>query len=53
MLLPSESAADYEANVQTWLATLAPNSSGEAQLGSHVADLSFRLQRLVRLEQKH
>ena len=53
VLLPSEKAEDYEANLNSWLSTLRPESPVEAQVVTRISDASFRLERLSRLEQKH
>lgn len=43
VLLPSESAEDYQAVVSAWTETLKPGSPGEAKVVARVADLNFRL----------
>lgn len=53
VLLPSETREQYEANLSDWTATLRPASPGEGQCVARVADLSFRLGRLQRLEDRH
>lgn len=53
VLLPSETTADYQANITAWAATLQPSSPGEVELVARVADLNFRLRRLRRLEDRH
>lgn len=53
VLLPSERPADYQANLESWVETLKPGSPGELDCVTRVADLSFRLRRLQRLEDRH
>jgi hypothetical protein len=53
VLLPSESREDYQSNLAGWVETLKPASPGEAQITARIADLSFRQQRLQRLEDRH
>jgi hypothetical protein len=52
VLLPSERAQDYEANLNGWLMTLVPRSPGEGQLVARVADVGWRMGRLSRLEER-
>jgi hypothetical protein len=51
--LPSETQQDYEANLTGWVNTLQPSSPGEGESVARIADLSFRLRRLQRLEETH
>jgi hypothetical protein len=53
VLLPSETAEDYQANVTAWAETLKPTNPGEAEVVTRVADLVFRQRRLQRLEDRH
>jgi hypothetical protein len=52
VLLPSERAQDYEANLNSWFLTLVPRSPGEGQLVARVADVGWRMGRLSRLEER-
>lgn len=52
VLLPSERAADYEANLTDWFETLVPRSRGEGQLVIRTADVAWRMGRLSRLEER-
>jgi hypothetical protein len=52
LLLPDETVDSYQATLSAWMETLAPTTEGEATLVAGVADLSFRLQRLQRVEER-
>jgi len=52
VLLPSERQEDYQATAQSWLDTLRPTSPAETTMVLTLADLSFRTDRLARLEEK-
>jgi len=52
VLLPSERQEDYRATAQSWLDTLRPTSPAETTMVLTLADLSFRTDRLARLEEK-
>jgi hypothetical protein len=52
VLLPSERAEDYEANLQAWFVALLPRTPGEGQLAARVADVGFRMHRLSRLKER-
>jgi hypothetical protein len=50
VLLPTENAAGYQEMADSWFTSLNPSSPAEATAVSELADLSFRLDRLRRLE---
>jgi hypothetical protein len=52
VLLPHESIETYRANLDAWSLTLGARTPGEAQVVGRVADISFRQDRLARLEEK-
>lgn len=52
VLLPSERQEDYQSMAQSWLDTLRPASPAETTIALTLADLSFRTDRLARLEEK-
>jgi hypothetical protein len=51
-LMPGESLEAYRANLDIWTTTLGPRTPGEAQVVARIADISFRRDRLSRLEEK-
>src|SRR3954471_14907890 len=53
VLLPDERLDAYEANLSAWMQALAPATQAEADLVAGVADLTFRAQRLTRIEERN
>lgn len=51
-LLPGEDIEQYRANLSAWSVTLCARTPGEAQVVGRVADITFRQDRLARLEEK-
>jgi hypothetical protein len=51
-LLPGEDIEQYRANLGAWNVTLGARTPGEAQVVGRVADITFRQDRLARLEEK-
>jgi hypothetical protein len=51
-LLPGEDIEQYRANLSAWNFTLGARTPGEAQVVGRVADVTFRQDRLARLEEK-
>lgn len=52
LLLPHESADEYEAVVETWLNSLGPRTGAERRLVLRVADADWRLQRVAKVERR-
>lgn len=50
LILPGEDAAEYEAFVDSWFASLVPASMPEAVLVAQIGDAAWKLERLSKLE---
>jgi len=50
LLLPGENAAEYEAFMDSWFAALTPATMPEAVIVAQLGDLSWKLERLAKLE---
>ena len=50
LVLPGEDAAEYEAFVDSWFASLVPASMPEAVLVAQIGDAAWKLERLSKLE---
>jgi hypothetical protein len=51
-LLPGEDIEQYRGNLSAWNVTLGARTPGEAQVVGRVADITFRQDRLARLEER-
>jgi hypothetical protein len=49
-LMPAETVEMYETNLSAWLATIPTRTPGERQAVARLADVSFRYDRLARME---